>query len=131
MRATVMSVEAEVLAVSAAWDAALLTNDPAAFEMFVTDDWVYVDSTGIVTRANLVAWIRSGKLAHHSMETVGEPRVAVLGDTVIVTARKASSGAWDGLPYTADEWISAVFVRRSQGWLCALSHKCPAEQARR
>ena len=61
------------------------------------------------------------------MQPVGPQRVAIHGDVAILTARKASSGTWDGAPYTADEWISEVFVRRDGRWTCVLSHKAAAE----
>lgn len=119
-----MNIEADVLAASAAWDAALLADDAAAFAGFVTDDWVYVDPTGTATRDEIVGWIASGMLSHHTMRTIGRPRIAVHGDTAVVTARKASSGTWSGEAYTADEWISEVFVRQGGRWRCMLSHKC-------
>ena len=122
-----MSAEADVLAVSAAWDDALVTNDADAFARFVTDDWVYVGPAGATSRADVIDSIATGRLAHHTMRTIGEPRVAVHGDTVIVTARKASSGTWDGVAYTADEWIAEVFVRDHGRWRSALSAKCPVE----
>ena len=121
-----MSTEADILAVSAAWDRALLANDADAVASFMADDWVYVGPTGPTPKAELIGWIRSGRLAHHTMEAVGEMRVSAHGDTAIVTARKASSGAWDGTAYTADEWISEVFLRRNGRWTCVLSQKCSA-----
>lgn len=97
-------VGAEVLAVSAAWDAALIADDPAAFAGFVVDDWVYIGPTGVDTRAEIIGWIASGTLSHHTMRTIGRPRVAVHRDT-------------------------AVFVRQSGRWRCVLSHKCPVGPA--
>jgi uncharacterized protein (TIGR02246 family) len=123
-----MNPEAEVLSVSAAWDAALVANDAEAFAGFVTDDWVYVGPAGATTKADVIGSIARGRLAHHTMRTIGSPRVAAYDDTVIVTARKASSGAWDGVTYAADEWISEVFVRQDGRWRCAISHKCPVER---
>ena len=76
-----MGSEDEVRALSAAWDEALVANDPE--------------------------------------------RVAA-GGTVTLTARKTSAGAWGGNPYTADEWITEVYVRTGNGWRCALSQKTPA-----
>ena len=84
--------------------------------------------SGITPKAELIGWIAIGRLAHHAMEPVGPPRVAILGDVAILTARKASSGTWDGASYTADEWISEVFVRRDGRWTCVLSHKAAVEQ---
>jgi ketosteroid isomerase-like protein len=122
-----VDVEAEVMAVGAAWDAALVANDANAFAGFVTDDWVYVGPTGPVPRSDVVGWIASGTLVHHTMHTIGTPRVAVHDEVVIVTARRASTGAWEGRPYAADEWISEVFVRQDGTWRSAMSQKCPAE----
>jgi uncharacterized protein (TIGR02246 family) len=121
------AVESEILAVSAAWDAALVANDADAVASFMADDWVYVDARGATPKAAVVGRIATGQLAHHTMRTIGQPRVAVHGDTVVVTARKASTGASAGVAYAADEWISEVFVRESGRWRCILSQKCPAE----
>ena len=123
-----MSIEAEVLAVSAAWDAALVDNDAGAVASFMADEWVFVGPSGITSKAELIAWIAMGRLAHHAMEPIGPPRVAIHGDMAILTARKASSGTWDGKSYSADEWISEVFVRRDGRWTCVLSHKAPADR---
>jgi uncharacterized protein (TIGR02246 family) len=122
-----MSVEAEILDVSAGWDAALLANDAVAVANFMTDDWVYVGPTGATARADIVDSIANGVLAHHTMLTVGAPRVAVHGDMALLTAHKLSSGTWRGDAYTADEWISEVWVRRDGRWQCALSQKSAAE----
>jgi ketosteroid isomerase-like protein len=122
-----VNVEAEILALAAARDAALVTNDASAIAAFMSDDWVYVGPTGATPKAEIIGSIASGRLAHHTMRTAGSWRIAVHGDTVIVTARKTSSGEWDGVAYTADEWISEVYVRDGRGWLCVLSQKCPAE----
>jgi ketosteroid isomerase-like protein len=122
-----MNVDAEVLAVAAAWDAALVANDATAAARFVTDDWVYVGPNGATSKADIIGWIESGRLAHNTMRTIAPTRLAVFGDTAIVSARKASTGAWDGVAYAADEWISEVFVWQTGRWLCVLSQKCPAD----
>ena len=122
-----MNLEADILALSAAWDEALVANDAGAVANFMADDWVYAGPTGATPKADLIGWIRSGRLAHHTMEVVGAPRVAVYGDSVVVSGRKTSSGSWEGTAYTADEWISEVLIRSSGRWLCVLSHKCAAE----
>jgi ketosteroid isomerase-like protein len=120
-----MNIDVEVLAVSAAWDAALVADDAVAFAGFVTDDWVYVGPSGVTTRAEVIDWIAGGRLSHHTMRTIGPPRIAVHRDTAVVSARKTSSGTWGGDAYTADEWITEVFVRQGGRWRCMLSHKCP------
>jgi ketosteroid isomerase-like protein len=127
-RLNVVSMEAELLAVSAAWDAALVDNDAGAVASFMADEWVFVSPSGITPRADIIEWIAIGRLAHHAMAPIGPQRVAIHGDVAILTARKASSGVWDGVSYTADEWVSEVFIRRDGRWTCVLSHKAAVEQ---
>jgi ketosteroid isomerase-like protein len=122
-----VGTDADVLAVSAARDAALVANDAAAIALSMSDDWVYVGPTGPIPKADIIGWIATGRLVHHEMRTTEGPRVAAYGDTVIVTARKASAGISDGVSYAADEWISEVYVRTDGRWLCVLSQKCPVE----
>jgi ketosteroid isomerase-like protein len=121
-----MGVDDEVLAVSAAWDDALVSNDAEAVGAFMADGWAYVGPDGPVPRVDLLGWIASGRLAHHTMETVGTPRIVAAGDCVVVTARRRSTGSWEGAEYATDEWISEVFVRAAGRWTCLLSHKCVA-----
>jgi ketosteroid isomerase-like protein len=121
-----MTVEDDVRAVSAAWDAALIRNDASLVAGFMTDDWIYVGPGGATPKADIIGWIASGRLAHHTMTVVGGERVVPAGGAVLLTARKVSSGTWDGAPYTADEWISEVYVQTDAGWRCAFSQKTAA-----
>jgi uncharacterized protein (TIGR02246 family) len=127
-RENAVSIEADIIAISAARDAALVANDASAIASAMTDDWIYVGPTGTTTKADIVGSIATGRLAHHTMDTVGPVRVAVHGDTAIVTAHRASTGSWDGVAYTEDEWMTDVYVRQGGRWLCALSHKSPTER---
>lgn len=121
-----MSVEDEVRGASAAFDAALVRNDAEAIGQFMTDDWVYVGPSGATPKADIVGWIASGRLAHHTMTVVGDERLARVGDTVVYTGRKASSGTWDGTPYAVEEWITEVYVQANGHWRCAFSQKTDA-----
>ena len=121
-----MAVEDEVRAFAAVRDAALVGNDAALIGGHMSEDWGYVDANGFTPKADVVGWIASGRLAHHRMETVGGERVVRVGDTVVTTARVASSGTWDGVPYTTDEWISEVYVRVEGQWRVAFTQKTDA-----
>jgi ketosteroid isomerase-like protein len=122
-----VTIEDDVRAVSAAFDDALIRNDAPAIAAFMTDDWVYVGPGGATAKADIIDWIASGRLVHHTMTVVGPERVVRAGDTVLVTARKTSSGEWDGVAYTADEWISELYVPTDAGWRCAFSQKTNSE----
>jgi ketosteroid isomerase-like protein len=118
-----LSVEDQVRAVAEAWAAALVGNDASRIAGFMTDEWVYVDATGAVAKADVLAWIASGRLVHRTMTVVGTDRVVRAGDAVVYTARTSSSGVWDGVSYTADEWITEVFAPVDGRWRCVFSQK--------
>lgn len=120
-----MSIESEVRAVAAAFDQALVGNDASTIAAFMTDDWVYVGPEGPVPKADLIGWIASGRLAHHTMDAVSPERAVVVGDALLVTSRRVSTGLWEGESYRADEWISDVWVRSGDSWRCAFSQKSP------
>jgi uncharacterized protein (TIGR02246 family) len=120
-----MGSEDEVRALSAAWDRALVANDPKRVASFMIDDWVYVGPDGVTAKSEIIGWIASGRLRHDRITSAGPEHVVHAGGTITLTARKASAGAWEGTPYTADEWITEVYVQTDSGWRCALSQKTP------
>ena len=46
----------------------------------MADEWVFVSPSGITPKAALIEWIATGRLAHHAMEAIGPPRVAIPRD---------------------------------------------------
>ena len=124
-----MGSEDEVRALSAAWDQALVANDPERVASFMIDDWVYVGPDGVTPKSDIIGWIASGRLRHDRMTSAGPEHLVQAAGTITLTARKASAGAWEGNPYTADEWITEVYVQTGNGWRCALSQKTSAPPA--
>jgi ketosteroid isomerase-like protein len=122
-----MTVEDDIRATSAARDAALVRNDAALVADYMTDDWVYLGPTGATPKADIIGWIASGRLAHHTMAAVADERMIVAPGAVLHTARMVSSGVWDGAAYTADEWITELYVQVDGNWRCAFSQKTPVE----
>ncbi|WP_026924216.1 nuclear transport factor 2 family protein [Glycomyces arizonensis] len=121
-----MSIETEVQAVAEGFDRALLANDAPRIADHFTDDWRYVGPDGMVAKTDLIEWIASGRLAHHTMEAAGPEHTVATQDALLVTCRRVSTGAWEGEPYTADEWITDLWVRSGETWRCAFSQKTPA-----
>ncbi|MEU5870663.1 nuclear transport factor 2 family protein [Glycomyces sp. NPDC047369] len=121
-----MNIESEVRVAAEAFERALLANDASRIAGFFTDDWVYVGPDGMVAKSDLIEWIASGRLAHYTMEAVGPERTVATADALLVTCQRVSTGAWEGDPYTADEWITDLWVRRGDTWKCAFSQKTPA-----
>ena len=55
-------------------------------------------------------------------------RVKVYGDIALVTGRGQNTGSWQGKLMEADEWITDVYQKNDQGWLCILTHLTPVKK---
>lgn len=113
----------ELIAMWRRGDAVLITNEADAIARGLADDWVYLDAAGYTTKADLIHWIRSGRLAHHAMAVTGDIRVQRVGGVVILSARKASRGAWDGQEYEVEELMTDVMEQRDGEWVCVFTQK--------
>jgi uncharacterized protein (TIGR02246 family) len=117
--------EREIVALAQDWNTAIVSDDADRIAEFMTDDWVIVSWTGITSRDDFLAFVRSGGLGHSRMEGVGDHRVRVYGDTAVLSVRVVSTAQYGGADIDADEWTSDVFVRRDGRWRCALTHITP------
>lgn len=117
----------EILNLAEGWAKALVSNDAAAIGSFMSDDWVIIGQNGITKKRDFLPFIESGDLTHETMELIGEARVKIYGDTVVLTGRVTNNGHFKGQPFSADEWTTDVFLRRDGRWLCVLSQVTPVE----
>ena len=75
-------------------------------------------------RARILDVIASGRLTHATMTKVAT-HAAVLGDMAWITGRGQNTGAWEGRPIAADEYITDIYRREGDRWLCMLTHLTP------
>jgi ketosteroid isomerase-like protein len=110
-----------------AFNAAMVSNDPARIAASITADWVLVTpEIGPVPAEAMLAAIGSGVLSHDRM--VKQTRhMHLMGDVATVTARGQNSGTFRGAPIAADEWITDVYRRVDGRWRCVLTHLTPAQ----
>lgn len=118
----------EVLEFSERWAEAIVSNDAEAIGKFMADEWVIVGENGATGKEEFLSWISSGDLTHETMELIGEARIALYGETAVLTARVTNNGHYKGQPFSADEWTTDVFRRAGAGWLCVLSHITPSKE---
>lgn len=107
------------------WAAAIVANDPGRIDSFVEPNWLIVGPEGgPVGRERFLAVVESGELSHSDMlfEVL---EVRTYGDVALVLAHGTNHGSWQDAPFGADEWVTEVFVRRSQGWQCSFSALTP------
>ena len=111
----------ELEAVEEAWGRAIVADDPDAIGRFTTDDWQIIGEDGATTREDFLSLVRSGDLTHESMGRI-TGSVRDLGDVAILTGRGTSTGRYRGQAFGSDEWVTDVFVRGADGWLCVHTH---------
>lgn len=107
------------------FNAAMISNDIARIAACITDDWLLVTpEAGPVPRARILDVIASGRLTHATMTKVAT-HAAVIGDMAWITGRGQNTGTWEGKPIAADEYITDIYRREGDRWLCMLTHLTP------
>jgi ketosteroid isomerase-like protein len=107
------------------WAAGIVANDAERIGSFTEPDWVIITPEGGPgSRDGFLGVVASGELTHSQMafEVLD---VRVHGDVAVVSAHGTNRGQWRGVPFSADEWITEVFVRRDEGWRCVMSALTP------
>jgi ketosteroid isomerase-like protein len=108
---------------------AMVSNDTDAIARCITDDWILVTpEAGPVPRSRIMEVIGSEKLAHYTMSKTAT-HAAVVGDMAWVTGRGQNTGAYDGSPIQADEYVTDIYLRVGNDWLCMLTHLTPVQRA--
>src|SRR3990172_1015090 len=97
------------------WSQAIVLNDAQAINRFMAEDWVIVGESGITEKSQFLRLVTSGDLTHEMMGA-DVKRLAIYGDIAVVTSRGINSVHYKGQPFSADEWITDVFVRRDGRW---------------
>jgi ketosteroid isomerase-like protein len=110
------------------FNVAMISNSVGEIKKCITRDWVLVDSQGgIIPQERIFGVIEQGLLSHSTMSKE-ILRVKVYGDVALVTGRGQNSGTWQGQPLEADEWITDVYKKENDKWLCVLTHLTPVKK---
>ena len=109
------------------FNSAVITNDVTEIKRCINEDWVLVDSQGgIIPQEKIFSVLEQGLLSHSTMSKE-VLRVKVYGDVALVTGRGQNTGTWQGQPMEADEWITDVYKKENEKWLCVLTHLSPVK----
>lgn len=116
----------ELEAVEERFNRAIVSNDVAEISACISDDWVLVTpEAGPVLGAKFLQAVEQGILIHNSMSK-DISRIRVHGNVAIVTGRGRNTGMFKGDPISADEWVTDVYVKTGDRWLCVLTQLTPA-----
>src|SRR5690625_629648 len=108
---------------------AVISNDIDALKQCITEDWDWVDTQGGIIRQERCVHAVEQRLRSHSTMTKEVLRVKVYGEIALVTGRGKNSGRWQGEDIEADEWVTDVYKKEKNTWLCVLTHLTPVKKA--
>ncbi|MEO7991726.1 MAG: nuclear transport factor 2 family protein [Chryseolinea sp.] len=107
---------------------AVISKSVDEIKKCITSDWILVDSQGgIIPQEGFFKVLEQGSLTHSTM-TKKILRVKVYGNIALVTGRGQNTGTWQGQPLEADEWITDVYKKENDKWLCVLTHLTPVKK---
>lgn len=110
------------------FNAAVISNKVDEIKKCITSDWILVDSQGgIIPQENFFSALEQGILSHSSM-TKDILRVKIYGNIALVTGRGQNTGMWQGQTLQSDEWITDVYKKENNMWLCVLTHLTPVKK---
>lgn len=110
------------------FNAAVISNNIEKIKECVSQDWVIVDAQGgIISQERFFYVIENGMLSHSTM-TKEIFRVKIYGNTAVVTGRGKNTGQWQGKPIEVEEWITDIYVKVNEKWLCVLTHLTPVKE---
>jgi len=116
----------ELETVEDAFNRAVISNSVSEISACISEDWVLVTpEAGIVPRERFLQAVGTGILSHDSM-TKDVERVRVYGNVAVVTGRGRNTGVFNGAPIQADEWVTDVYEKTTDGWRCVITHLTPA-----
>lgn len=105
---------------------AVVSNNIAEISKCISADWVLVDAQGgIIPRQRFFDVVEQGLLSHTTM-TKEILRVKIYNEIAIVTGRGKNTGFFKGEPIKADEWITDIYRKENDKWVCVFTHLTPA-----
>jgi ketosteroid isomerase-like protein len=106
----------EIEALEMQWRQAQLSNDVAAMDRLLADDYIGISATGTIeTKAEALALRRAGTL-HITTLDLNDLKVRVYGDTAVVTSRADVAGTSGSSNISGKYRYTRVYNRRFGQW---------------
>src|SRR5690606_25949430 len=106
---------------------AVVSNDVEEIKKCISEDWVLVDAQGgIIPREKFLYVVEQGLLSHSTMSKE-LLRVKIYDNIAVVTGRGKNTGRWQGQPMQADEWVTDIYKKENDRWLCVMTHLTPVK----
>lgn len=112
----VASDREEILRLEKAWNDAHLQGDADTLATIWADDMVViVPKMPVMTKPQLIAFVRSGRMIFHKYET-SEVKLSLYGEAAVVTGRLVRERMINNNDVTDDWRFTKVYIRRNDKW---------------
>jgi ketosteroid isomerase-like protein len=110
------NAEEAVADLERAWVKAAMTNDLAAMQRIIADDWIGIAYNGQrITKADVLRDVGNGTAVTKSVE-MGPMTVRVYGSTVIVNVVSTEKSTWQGQDSSGRYALVDVYALRANQW---------------
>jgi ketosteroid isomerase-like protein len=113
-------IEQALMQMERDWTEAALKKDAVALDKILADDWVAQGPTGVSTKAESLADLKSGDYKLES-QTLGAMKVRVFGDTAVVTGSDDEKSSYKGQDTSGHYTWTDVYVNRHGRWQAVAS----------
>jgi len=120
------SMEQQIVAKEREGLDALQTGDLERFGRLTAEDAILVDERGPATKAQVLRNVAGFRLSDYSMENV--QFVAVSKDSGLITYKITEKGASHGRQFAAQVYVSSLWAKRGNEWVCLFSQETPIRQ---
>ena len=104
---------------------ALKGGDFNAFGNLIADEAVFVDALGPAGKAEVLKHTEGFKLADYTIED--EKFVSISADTGLISYYITEKGVSNGKEFTAHAYVSALWAKRANDWVCLFSQETAAK----
>ena len=115
--------EGSIAALDHAFQHAVKVNDATTMDRILHRDyWLVLGNGTVVTRQELIAEARSGRVEYEIQDEVpGTQKVRIWNDTGVVTAKLRIKGRRSGQGFSHTLWFSDTYVLTASGWKYAFA----------
>jgi len=119
------SLAQQILAKERAELDALKAGDFNAFGNLIADEAVFVDTFGPASKAEVLKHTEGFKLTDYKIED--EKFLPISADTGLISYYVTEKGSSQGKEFTAHVYVSALWTKRANGWVCLFSQETPVK----
>jgi hypothetical protein len=118
------SMEQQIVAKEREGLEALKAGDVGHFGDLTADDAIFVDTQGPATKAQVMQNVVGFKLTDYTIENVRFAQISL--NSGLIAYKITEKGLSHGKEFTAQAYVSSIWIERETKWLCLFSQETAA-----